>query len=837
MTPQAAVIPRRKRDAAERPFDQLRGEGLQWLQAMSGERWTDHNLHDPGITLLEQLCFALTELAYRADFPVADHLTGPDGRIDHAALSLHPPAEVFPCRATTAADYRRVLLDQVTGVDDAALLPGQGPWAGVHHLTLKLSPGSDEATRSRIAQARAAYRHERNLCEDLDDAVTRIRGVPIDLLGEIDLTGARDAIDVMAEVYHRCARFIARLPRIVGLEEARRSGQTLEEIYTGPRVTRGFLAEDDGSSPFPDTLFLDDLSTRVREIEGIAQVRLEALVNPADPRARDRALPWRGADWALRLRTPEPVPGDFSGGTPAFSRLSVRRRGQAVHLDLQALYRRFADRQAGDLAHHGAAPDDEVSHRHAGLPRGVHRGATVYRSVQHDFPAAYGLGRHGFSSSAPVSERARVRQFKAYLRLFDQVIANGRAQVDHLAELFSLNGHSPQTYWYQAVDTDEPAGRDGVLLGPVDAVLRSTYASFDRSAERRSRALDHLLALHGVTYRQDSLRQFAAHLDADEVDSWLLRNKAAFLRDIVVLGRDRASGVDYSRPAWSEPSNCAGLQRRACLLLGFRLWHGRPLTSLFTRQKIKLDVGGATALSNDQPPPASQRVNRVTAPADAAQLREDLLQIVALRSGSVSATLLRAGVRRDLYAMVSAQPNEASAHQRLMLGPDEDGQWWTLGDFASAAQAARAADSLRRYLRHLSDDSEGMHIVEHLLLRPLANDCSADTARGPSEDFFALRLSVVLPAWTARTHDPAFRRFAEETLRINCPAHLALQCLWLEFEAMQRFEDDFGAWMQAKAAHCQAVDRDDAAVPTLAASLDEASRRVIRHLTPGPGHE
>ena len=100
-------------------FDGLRARGLEWLQALGGGVWTDHNLHDPGITLLEQLCFGLTDLVYRAGFPVADHLTGPDGTIDYAGLSLHPPAEVFPCRPTTPADYRRHLLDAVPGLDDA----------------------------------------------------------------------------------------------------------------------------------------------------------------------------------------------------------------------------------------------------------------------------------------------------------------------------------------------------------------------------------------------------------------------------------------------------------------------------------------------------------------------------------------------------------------------------------------------------------------------------------------------------------------------------------------------------------------------------------------------
>jgi len=46
-------------------FTRLRDEALKLIQAMSGDIWTDYNLHDPGVTTLEVLCYGLTELGYR----------------------------------------------------------------------------------------------------------------------------------------------------------------------------------------------------------------------------------------------------------------------------------------------------------------------------------------------------------------------------------------------------------------------------------------------------------------------------------------------------------------------------------------------------------------------------------------------------------------------------------------------------------------------------------------------------------------------------------------------------------------------------------------------------
>lgn len=47
-------------------FENLRERGIKITQALSGGVWTDYNLHDPGVTILEILCYALTDVSYRA---------------------------------------------------------------------------------------------------------------------------------------------------------------------------------------------------------------------------------------------------------------------------------------------------------------------------------------------------------------------------------------------------------------------------------------------------------------------------------------------------------------------------------------------------------------------------------------------------------------------------------------------------------------------------------------------------------------------------------------------------------------------------------------------------
>ena len=56
-------------------WETLRAEGLGHLQALSGHLWTDYNLHDPGVTLLELLCYAITDLDQRLSLEIADLVT------------------------------------------------------------------------------------------------------------------------------------------------------------------------------------------------------------------------------------------------------------------------------------------------------------------------------------------------------------------------------------------------------------------------------------------------------------------------------------------------------------------------------------------------------------------------------------------------------------------------------------------------------------------------------------------------------------------------------------------------------------------------------------------
>lgn len=868
-------IRRRTGPASPVSFEGLRSEGVRRVQALSGHTWSDYNLHDPGVTILEQLCYALTDLVYRIGFPIADHLAGPDDRIDFAALALHGPAQVFPCRATTVADYRRALLDTLDAVDNAWVgteLATSGPSAGVNGLyRIALEHAEqvpDGAARAVARQAAAAlYRRQRNLCEDLDE-VTSVAPVDCELQGTFEIGGARAPEDILADILDECARAVAGGVAFRSFQAALADHATLDEILDASHTRRGVIAASALRDADRDDLFVGDLVARLCAIEGVRAVHQLAIAK-GDAPPTGGSIRWELRREALRLRLPS------DAHLPEVLRLT--RAGSTVAISAPEVREKYLDLRTGrEARRHGR---QEIATL-VPPPKGTHRDLRRYFSIQNHFPAVYGIDRNGLPASATPEARAMAAQLKTYLAMFEQVIADGAAHLHHLRDLFSARDDVRRTYWWQPLGDDLVPGLGALLAGTPeeDPSLPDARARHDAFFGRRHRVLDHLLALHGETYTQNTLRQLACYYAPAELEEMLLANKLAYLGHILHIGRNRGSGFDYGAPSWDVSpdrgtdagtaasttrtraagiparhvddsasegdANVSGFQLRASLLLGFRHQHSRPLTRALHEAAVEIDdrasaardgdplVGGVSVVVDDtsealQRIPAEPRpATRSTGPSPTFDTLRTEHGLRGLGGTRVSLALLRHGVDLANYRVGHAG---GDAGFPLMFRPDQSRRWWILGTYDTVAAANRAANHLRRFLVNLNVESEGMHVVEHVLLRPSRPPVNG-TAPIPSE-FLSLRLTVVLPAWTARGQTAGFRRLAEETVQINCPAHVLPGVLWLSHPDMVAFEQRYSHWLDTKLAACRAEEAADGRTRTRAAiEADVAGRAVAEFL-------
>lgn len=805
----APFIRRRPKDDGPLNFWSLRAEGLAAVQALSGERWTDYNLHDPGVTILEQLCYALTGLVYRADFPVADHLATPDGDLDFAALALHPADVAFPCRPTTARDYRQLLLDHLERAIDASVEPAgsdEGAPRGVWRAQLRLPHGAHDDGTQVEREALRLLRANRNLGEDFEAEAARVEPRWCELQAEIEIGGPRDAADVLAEVYLFCERWIEAAEPLAGLLSLRAQGATLEEAFDRPPVQRGVAQ---GSSARGQRLFVADLMAGLEAVEGVQGVRSLALV--VQGHAHRDSVQRQGAGWALRLRVPDT-------GPQAAEQIVLTRRGTTVQPDALRVHTRYLDLLAAERSNQAAPPGGFMGPR----PRGVHRTLGPHPALQDLFPAVYGINHFGLEPGARRHDQAMAWQLKGYLALFDQVLAHAGEQLAHVRELFTVGDGARQTYWWRMLgEASIPGITHELYTDDAQRIERAVYHGHDDYEDRKGRLVDYLLSLHGESHPQSTLRQFPGPYSPAELESMLFQSKLAMLRDIVRFSRDRAAAFDDSRPAWDEPGNESGLQRRVGLLLAFRHTHTRSLVEALQRKG--LEPSASARGEHRERPEHWQRLALPPVPATA------LPRLGAFAERQVSEAALRAGASADRYGIVP----RAGGGVQLFLGPDEHGGYWRLGHFDDEAAAAREAAQLRAGLLRIDQEAEGLFVVEHLLLRPIGESAAHQQLReqGVLDDSdLDLRLSVVLPAWPMRCREPNFRELAAETVLLNTPAHLQSHCLWLEYGAMRDFERRLRHWLKARAAWCA-----DPHARALRLAMNHAACELLRVLLAARG--
>ncbi len=207
------------------------------------------------------------------------------------------------------------------------------------------------------------------------------------------------------------------------------------------------------------------------------------------------------------------------------------------------------------------------------VPKGEDRELTEYESIQNQFPRAYGIGELGLPDSATSERHAQARQLQAYITIFDQVLANALAQLDHAKDLFSVNNYpvtSNRTYFSQAL-TNVP-DIDTILVDPDDAEGLANMVEPENSPgaiDRSNRFLNHLAARFSEQFiDQASLLKDIPPGDDQTLltDEALIEDKRKFLVDYPGISAYRGKGFDYT--VLDDAENVAGFQRRVSKLLG-----------------------------------------------------------------------------------------------------------------------------------------------------------------------------------------------------------------------------------------------------------------------------
>ncbi|NER86377.1 hypothetical protein [Moorena sp. SIO3A2] len=547
-------------------FALLRQEGIKHIERLGGKLWTDYNTHDPGITILEQLCYAITDLSYRLDFEIKDLLAPAPGENRKQFFTAR---EILTVNPLTINDYRKLLID-IDGVKNAWVKPIKNSQPPIYYDSLRHTLTFEASKRTQQVNLNGLYRvliekeknvsdeageeilkknvkyklnQHRNLCEDFV-SVDILKIETISVKAEIEIEEGFDVNKLMAKLYFELDNFISPHLHFFTLKELLNQGKAPEAIFDGVPLEHGFL-DNEQLDKFinKDELHTSDLIQIILDIPGIKTVRIITISSDKSSESEE---------WALALEpnlTPQLIDIDS-----LISNITFYKGQITCNLNLAK-----AQSHLESLQQQNTKTPSSTQIKDIPIPVGEYRELSDYESIQNDFPATYGIGEIGLPASASPKRKAQAKQLQAYLMFFDQLLANYFAQLDHAKDLFSFQTKNKTTYFSQELSSIPGAAE--ILKLDKNATVNE-WNDIDKI--RRNRFLDHLMAQYCEKFTDYSLLLYESILEDK-----LINDKINLLQNYPQISAGRGKAFNYidSSQVW-DTDNVSGLKQRICSLLG-----------------------------------------------------------------------------------------------------------------------------------------------------------------------------------------------------------------------------------------------------------------------------
>ncbi len=719
-------------------FKYLRQKALQKAQDLAGDYWTDYNEHDPGITLLEQFCFALTELAFKTETPIQNLLRDPKtGRLNKKMLGLFEPEHIFSSQPQTINDYRKVIFDEVKGVMNVWLEPVQSTAAsqmGLYKIRLQAAPylkDDAEGQLKMIENSKSVFLKYRNLCEDID-SISIIEEVPITIGCQVQINESRTIERILADILLALENFLTPELRFYDYPTILARKQDIAEVFEGPLLKHGFIDEAD-FRPKLTEFAVSDISKIMMNVESIISLSDFCL--------------WVGGqkqtEGLVTLKENEIPRVELAGIDELIEKILFFRNGIRYKPDKNSTVKYFQDMR--NLDRRLYITETNLNN----LTEATHgqRLDANYYSIQNHLPEIYGLGEFGVPSSASSERLAQIKQLKTYLLFFEQIMANYLAQLAQLPNLLSLSAQ-PKTYFSQDVGLLVPKAKELNLFKENFAIfdydntpnshnyaeaLEALNSKLQEGGERRSRFLDYMLAIYGENFSEYSLSKFNEYQSPEAYEQHLLNAKSKFLKNAAMTSGARGQALDYQ-----SLKHAAGIESRLILLLDLADSDDDALFQsmfhVFKDLDIELVEAGSSSVWADNAIIENHTVDDefierhfffVDPQANFAEFDESykeflLRKTIPFVSSCIEDNFLKLALDTTNFR-VGTDGSGTGLHY-LVYKDSRLGKWCDAGMFPSQSDAFGALWALQELVAKLNAQSESMHLVEHNLLRPNAEE-------------------------------------------------------------------------------------------------------------------
>ncbi len=832
------TIPKEVSTEYGRDYSWLREQGRDYIEALSSKLWTDYNNHDPGITILELLCWVITDLGYKIAMPMEDILANEkdnDKKMHEQFLSA---INILPSAPVTADDYRKLFV-RIDGVRNAWMqkahhsviadfkkqppqlryaLPGEAPLPskelsfelnGLYNILLDVEDSHKGKLPEITAKVKSIYHHFRNLCEDLVK-VTEVPTQEIVVCSEIELEAKADPEVVWADIIFAIEAYLSPDVDFYSLQEMLDKGKTSGEIFEGPvfmfdRVPLTGNVDSDGGEVnklFAKKGFIDDAEIKSSGLR--TEVRMSDLISlimkiPGVKLIKSIQFGFCGCD----EKNIDKI-NAVMNKVLCLTNSVINFYKDIIPIELK---RTEAELLLHEKKEQLKTDKESKLIEDLPMPAGNYRDIQSYSTLQNHLPETYGIGEVGLPETATTKRKALAKQLKSYLLFYDQVLAEYFSQLNNVKTLLSANSSVKKTYFNNAVsglkgDTDIFDGASDWETAVGD-IMKD--AKLDNYVERKNKFLDHLLSRFAEQFNE---YVFLLHrIYEKDYDNAIIRNKREFYNDYTNVSAFRADALDYynKKTASQALINVSGMEKRISRLLGFNHYKRQKLSEL--HYKI-FKVTPADPLSK-----YTWTIDKPVA--------TDLLKGTELSAKQVDAyeemglASILATDRENYELILSADQLKVSFRvfdSRNQTVASSVKSYDVLAGEVDAGVYSKAEAAIAEIIDYLLNDFrlEGMYVVEHMMLRP-----DLDKVGIPLDSFmpvcinvngdhcepldpYSFRIAVILPGYSMRLRNVDFRRYAERLIRLETPAHILPRICFIGIDQMKEFEELYELWLTTR---------------------------------------
>lgn len=544
-------------------FDDLLAEGISFIQKFSGNNWTDYNYHDPGITILEQLCFAITDLGYKSHFRIEDILMYGVDDFDFENDNLFiRPEKIFSSNISNVNDYRKILIDSIPEINNAwiDIIDGnKHNIDGIFNIKLQLKDHLVKDLNNKVIdKTKNIILKHRVLSTDLNEVIILKKDI-ISIGCNVIIDSFCVGEEILAKIFIKIEKRLNEKAKYVGLDFFENKDIPTDEIYQGVETKNGIILD---SSLYEKTnqIFVSELIEIIKNIEGVLNIKdFEIFKNGI--KIFDDIITFSDSFYPSF----EDIDTYFSDNSEG--EINFIRNNSNYEIDSTIFSQLYDSQSANNI---NTFSKTNVSNS-INKGRFLLEQISNYYSVINEFPTIYGLKENELSSDSSDLRIAQMKQLKSYLLLFDQILNNYLAQLVNIRKLFSTQNLG-QTYFTQ-IPLDISGMSEIVKTNDLDKYKLNINKAIEDEVsfiKRRNKFIDHILSRFGESYNSELLKKIYQdnnpELPEIKCDLYAINCKINYLKNIALLGKNRNKGQDFVNID-SNKENKSGLETRLRLLL------------------------------------------------------------------------------------------------------------------------------------------------------------------------------------------------------------------------------------------------------------------------------